>query len=111
MPRVHYAIADDQQLKGVKFAGRAASTGGHRPRVPLDHVSYSLLAWTHHGHPKHGHDVFTEDGKASVTAIAQAAAESPSIDALAAKFGTSRAHVIQALDYAVEAGYLATNGG
>lgn len=104
MPEIHYAIADDVRLAEAKFTGRVETAGGHHPRVRLDH--YPLLAWTHDGHPDHGDDVFTEDQKASVGSIARAAAESPSIEALADRFGTSRDHVIQALDYAVECGML-----
>ena len=100
---LQYSIAN-MELDKLKVVGQAACVGGRSPSPGLH--GYPLLAWMHAGHPAHGTDVFTEDGKASVGAIARALAESPSFDALAARFGTSRDHVVQALDYAVEAGLL-----
>lgn len=92
-------------LGKYKFSGRATVHEGRRPPVQLDH--YPLLAWTHLGHEKHGNDVFTEDQRASVVEIARALTETPDFKALAEKFGTTEAHVVQAVDYAIEAGVIA----
>lgn len=73
--------------------------GGHHPDPPID--AYPLLAWSAL-HPAHGSMVVhTEDGKASVHDIAVAACEIHSVEALAAKFGTTEQHVDQAIRYAV----------
>lgn len=77
--------------------------GGKHPDPPLD--AYPLLCWAV-SHPIHGSKVFTEDGSASVEAIAMAAAESSNTEAIAAKYGTTPAHVEQAIAYALAAMFL-----
>jgi hypothetical protein len=94
------------ELSSLKCTGKGHCHGGKTPHPPLH--DYPLLAWTHHGHEKHGDGVFTEDGKASVEEIAMALPEMPSLEALAAKFGTTEEHVSQAVNYALKAGFLGT---
>jgi hypothetical protein len=88
----------------LKATGVGFSTGGKHPSPPLH--GYSLLCWSHAGHPKFGHGVFLEDGKASVEQVAKELTVNPNLDAITAKFGTSVEHVSQAVDYAVKAGTL-----
>lgn len=80
----------------VVARGEGRCEGGARPDPPIDR--YPLLAWA-------GGAVRTEDGRASVSEIAVAFAETPSLDALAARFGTTPHHAAQAMDYAIEAGF------
>jgi hypothetical protein len=71
----------------------------HKPgAVRLD--GYPLLA---HAPAQWGPGVRTEDVGASVAEIAVAAAESPDHDALAARFGTTPAHIAEAVRYALAA--------
>jgi len=97
-------VADAKvDLSKVKVSGTADCVGGKHPDPPLDR--FPLLAWAVK-HPRHGSDVFTEDGAASVQTIALAACETPDYGALAARFGTTAEHVRQAIDYALTAGFL-----
>ena len=88
----------------LKVTGKGHCKGGVNPHPPFH--DYPLLAWTHHGHPVHGDDVFTEDQKASVHDIALACAETQDYETVAAKFGTTSKHVSQAVKYALVAGFL-----
>jgi len=90
-------------LGTLKCVGTASCIGGKHPDPPLD--AFPLLAWMV-SHPRHGSKVFTEDGAASVEAIALDAATTPSYEALAAKHGTTAEHVRQAIEYAVAAHFL-----
>ena len=90
-------------LDTVRVTGEGSCVGGRHPDPPLD--GYPRLAWMV-SHPVHGSRVFTEDGKASVEQIGLAVAETPNLDALAARFGTTADHVAQAIDYALKAGFL-----
>jgi len=94
----------DVALSGLKCTGKGSCHGGHHPHPPFH--DYPLLAWSHTGHPEHGHSVFTEDQKASVEEIAIAVPQLPNFADLAAKFGTTEEHVSQAVAYAVKAGVL-----
>ena len=87
----------------LKIVGTGACVGGKHPEPPID--KHPLLCWAV-SHPKHGAKVFTEDQAASVEDIAIAACETPNLDALAARFGTTPEHVRQAVDYALQAHYL-----
>lgn len=101
------ATANLEAFKGIKtrVTARANSVGGVDPDPPLH--DFPLLAWMP-VHPKHGDVVFTEDQKASVHDIVIALAETPSFARLAARFGTTEAHVAQAVGYAHKAGFLTT---
>jgi hypothetical protein len=92
----------DLILKTVKVSGDVEVL--HKPgAVKLD--GYPLLTFA----PlQHGAGIRTEDNGTPVSDIADAAAASPDLGTLAAKFGTSEAHVADALKYAVATGY-ATN--
>ncbi len=90
-------------LGSLKCVGTADCVGGKHPDPPLD--KFPLLAWMV-SHPKHGSKVFTEDQAASVEDIALAACETPSYDALAAKFSTTPEHFRQAIEYALAARFL-----
>jgi hypothetical protein len=82
----------------VRIKAEGVCAGGDHPDPPLD--AYPLLAWTK-AHPVHGRMVVhTEDQKASVHDIAVAFAETPSLEAVAAKFGTTVDHADQAVRYA-----------
>lgn len=94
----------DVNLTTFHCTGKADCVGGKHPDPPLD--TYPLLVWGP-AHPTHGDKVGTEDGKATVEAIALALAESPDFDALAARFGTTPEHARQAVDYALAAGFMA----
>jgi len=87
-------------LGGLKCVGTASCVGGKHPDPPLD--AFPLLAWMV-SHPRHGSKVFTEDGAASVEAIALDVATTPSYEVLAAEHGTTAEHVRQAIEYAVKA--------
>lgn len=100
-------MAADIELSTLKIAGEASCVGGKHPDPPLD--SYPLLTWSPR-HERHGAKVCTEDGKASVEAIALAAVETQDYDRLASLFGTTPDHVAQAVDYAIEAGFLGMRG-
>ena len=95
------------ELSNIKLSGKGTCDGGANPRPPLH--DYPLLGWCHTGHPKHGTCVFTEDQKASVEEIASVAAETPNLQAIANRFGTTRDHVAQAIQYAINAGFLRAN--
>jgi|SRR5271157_1378994 len=90
-------------LGSLKCVGAASCIGGKHPDPPLD--AFPLLAWMV-SHPRHGSKVFTEDGAASVEAIALDVAAMPSYEALAARHGTTAEHVRQAIEYALAAGFL-----
>lgn len=75
----------------------ASCQGGVHPEPPLHY--FPLLAWAP-GHERHGDSVFTEDQKASVDDIALEMARNPNIAAVAARFGTTVEHVVQAMAYA-----------
>jgi len=103
LPR-YYPMSDSAvNLGTLKCVGTASCIGGKHPDPPLD--AFPLLAWMV-SHPRHGSKVFTEDGAASVEAIALDAATTPSYEALAAKHGTTAEHVRQAIEYAVTAHFL-----
>lgn len=93
----------DLILKKVKLSGDVEVL--HKPgAVKLD--GYPLLTFA----PlQHGAGIRTEDNGTPVADIAVAAVQTPDLATLAAKFGTSAAHVADALKYAVATGY-ATNG-
>src|SRR5271157_1432108 len=93
-------------LSGTPLSGTATCIGGKHPDPPLD--AFPLLAWMV-SHPRHGSKVFTEDGAASVEAIALDAAVTPSYEALAAEHRTTAEHVRQAIEYAIKAGFLGVN--
>ena len=95
----------DVNLTTLHCTGEAGCLGGKHPDPPLD--AWPLLVWSPR-HEAHGDLVFTEDGKASVEAVALAVAETPDYDALASRFGTTAEHVRQAVDYALAAGFLAS---
>jgi hypothetical protein len=76
--------------------------GGERLDPPLD--GFPLLA---HDPGTFGKEVHTEDGRASVREIAIVFVHTLNAEAVAAKFGTTVDHVIQAVDYARKAGLLA----
>lgn len=90
-------------LAQYSIVGTATCVGGKHPDPPLD--GFPKLVWMV-SHPVHGSRVFTEDQAASVEQIALAACETPSFDAIAARFGTTHEHVSQAIAYALKAGYL-----
>lgn len=90
-------------VSNLKLIGNASCMGGKFPDPPLS--GFSLLAWSV-WHEKHGNQVFTEDGAASVQDIAIAACETPNYEALAARFGTTTEHVAQAIEYALRAKFL-----
>ncbi len=90
-------------LSGLKCVGTASCVGGKHPDPPLD--KFPLLAWMV-SHPRHGSKVFTEDGAASVEAIATQVATTPDYVALAKDHGTTVEHVRQAIDYALAAKFL-----
>lgn len=92
------------EIKNLKVSGKGTCEGGVNPHPPLH--DYPLLAWSSVGHPKFKDGVFTEDQKASVEEIALALPTTPNIDSLAAKFGTTKEHVNQAINYAIKAGFL-----
>ncbi len=90
-------------LSPYKVIGTGSCVGGKHPDPPID--KHPLLAWMVQ-HPRHGSKVFTEDQAATVEDIALAACETSNYDVLAARFGTSGEHIHQAIDYALEAGFL-----
>ncbi len=90
-------------LTALKCVGSASCIGGKHPDPPLD--KFPLLAWMV-SHPRHGSRVFTEDGAASVEAIALDVATTPNYEALATVHHTTAEHVRQAVDYAIEAQFL-----
>ncbi len=90
-------------LGALKCVGTASCVGGKHPDPPLD--AFPLLAWMV-SHPRHGSKIFTEDGAASVEAVALEAAVMPSYEALAVKHGTTSEHVRQAIEYALAAKFL-----
>ena len=90
-------------LQDLKVVGTGSCVGGKHPDPPID--KYPLLAWMVK-HPRHESKVFTEDQAASVEDIAVAACETPNLDVLAARFGTTAEHVRQAVDYALAAHFL-----
>ena len=90
-------------VSNLKLIGSASCLGGKHPDPPLHGMP--LLGWQV-WHEKHGNQVFTEDGAASVQDIAIAACETPNYEALASRFGTTPDHVSQAVEYAVRAKFL-----
>lgn len=90
-------------LPHFEISGEGSCVGGECPDPPLD--NWPKLVWQPE-HPTHGAKVITEDGRASVEAIATAACETSNLDALAARFGTTSHHAAQAIDYALAAGFL-----
>ncbi len=96
-------MADAAVLPKLKIVGAGSCIGGKHPEPPID--KHPLLAWMV-SHPRHGSKVFTEDQAATVEDIAIAACETPNLDALAYKFGTTAEHVRQAVDYALAAHFL-----
>jgi hypothetical protein len=86
-------------LKEIRVTGTAtvlAKPGA----VKLD--DYPLLVYAPR---QHGDGIRTEDSGAAVAEIATAAAETPDLAALAARFGTTTNHVVDAIRYALDAGY------
>lgn len=77
--------------------------GGEQPDPPLH--DFPLLAWAPN-HAKHGANVFTEDGHATVADIAAALPETMNFAVLAKRFNTTEAHIGQAVAYAVNAGII-----
>lgn len=72
----------------------------HKPGADLSIHDYPLLV---HAPGQHGPGVRTEDNGTPVADIVGKAAEMPDYDQLAEHFKTSRAHVEQAVAYAVAA--------
>lgn len=88
----------------LKVKGAGVCAGGKHPDPPLDY--YPLLAWTER-HAEFGEMVVhLSDQKASVHQVALAFVETPSCDAVAARFGTDARHVEQAVRYATACGFL-----
>lgn len=86
-------------LKTLKISGTAEVL--HKPgAVRLD--AYPLLAYAP---TQHGAGVRTEDKGVAVADIATEYAVNPSVDAVAEKFGTTPAHVVDALKYAEAVGF------
>jgi hypothetical protein len=88
-------------LGPMQMVGRAFSDGGFMPDPPLDgfpRLAYSLSQW--------GDEVYTEDGKVSVRDAAAAFRETFDRAAVAARFGTTVAHISEAVVYAKKAGLL-----
>lgn len=81
-------------MSDPRYVGAGSCTGGTHPDPPIH--DYPLLVWV-------GGVVRTEDGRASVEDIARASALSADIHALAARFGTTPEHVMQAVGYAAMA--------
>lgn len=88
-------------LENLKIVGTADCVGGLHPEPPIH--DYSLLVYAP---AQYGVGVWTEDGKASVDQISAAIVELLTMEAVAARFGTTVDHVAQAVDYALKAGYL-----
>ncbi len=95
----------DGKATVTKFTvkGDATCVGGRYPDHPL--AGFPRLAWMA-PHPAYGHKVFIDDQKATVEDIALAACETPDYEALAARFGTTTAHISDAIAYAVKVGFL-----
>lgn len=90
----------DAILKTVRITGTA--TVLHKPgAVRLD--GFPLLV---HAPGQHGPGIRTEDNGTPVEDLCLAAAENPNLDAVAARFGTTVNHLLQALDYAAKAGFV-----
>lgn len=106
MPTTVIGASSGIDITTLKCTGRGTCDGGVNPGPPLH--DFPLLAWKHDGHHQHVRSVFTEDQKASVPEIATALAGNQSVEALAARFGTTPDHVTQAIQYAVQCGYLAS---
>jgi uncharacterized protein (DUF433 family) len=86
-------------MKTLKISGTAEVL--HKPgAVKLD--GFPLLAYAP---AQHGPGVRTEDVGASVADIATEYAVNPSVGAVAAKYGTTEAHVVDALKYAEAVGF------
>ena len=92
-------MSADIKLSKVKLTGEASVF--HRPgAVRLDSfplLSCSLKQW--------GEGVRTEDNGTSVAEIYRASVETPDFAELAKRFGTTAPHVIQAIQYAFQAGF------
>lgn len=94
----------DLIVKKIKFTGNCACL--HKPgAVRLD--GYPLLV---HAPSVHGPGIRTEDKGVKVEDIAAEFAVNPSHEAVAAKFGTTDAHVADAIRYAVAAGAATVEG-
>lgn len=90
-------------MPAVAATGEGYCAGGSHPDPPLD--AYPLLAWTE-SHPRFGRMVVhLEDDAASVRDVAVAMVETPSLDAVASRLGTTVAHVEQAARYAAACGF------
>ncbi len=87
----------------VVAIGNAHCVGGH-PESP-DLSDFPLLCWAP-DHEKHGNQVFTNDGAASVADVATEFAVNPNLEAIATKLGTTERHVGQAIAYAATCGTL-----
>lgn len=86
-------------MKTLKISGTAEVL--HKPgAVKLD--GFPLLVYAP---AQHGPGVRTEDVGASVADIATEYAVNPSVGAVAAKHGTTAAHVVDALKYAEAVGF------
>lgn len=84
----------DELLKQIKITGTA--TVLHKPgAVKLD--GFPLLAFAP---SQHGPGIRTEDKGVPVADIATEYAVNPDAEAVAAKFGTTAAHVAEAIRYA-----------
>jgi uncharacterized protein (DUF433 family) len=91
-------------LKTLKVKGTAEVL--HKPgAVRLD--AYPLLVYAP---SQHGPGVRTEDKGVEVSAIVDDLALGLGVDAVAAKHGTTEAHVEDAVKYAVATGYAAAGG-
>jgi uncharacterized protein (DUF433 family) len=87
-------------LKTVKVKGEVSIL--HKPgAVKLD--GYSLLAYAP---GQYGPGVRTEDKGVPVADIATEFAVNPNAEAVAAKFGTTAAHVADAIRYAAAVGFV-----
>src|SRR5271157_4973308 len=90
-------------LGTLKCVGAASCVGGLALHPLL--ADYPLLCWSAVD-DVHPGKVMTSVAKATVEAIALDTATTPSYEALAAKHGTTPEHVRQAIEYAIQAGFL-----
>lgn len=92
---------DIDLTKLIRCEGKASVL--HKPgAVRLD--DYPRLVYAP---GQHGPGIRTEDNGTAVEDIATAAAETPSYDALAARFNTTVDHVADAIRYAIDTGFAA----
>lgn len=81
-------------FSAIGCSGVGTCVGGSGPDPPID--GYPLLAWS-------DGEVRTEDGRATVAEIDRSSDGTSTLEQVAARFGTTAAHVSQAINYAREA--------